>query len=317
MAPLRFRVCHRRRALAGSIFLLALASSQADAAEPHDPGRQAFARLAELQGVWRGASSKGWTDTSELRLMANGSVLLETSRFTDDVAGTHAMANAFQMDGKDLLVTHYCEAGNAPRLVASAFEEGGKVVTFTFRDGVNLASRDQGHMDKLIVRFKDRDHYSTRWTWSEHGNATWLEDIRYERAETPSNQGESMEMTANALDWFEIPALDFRRAKSFYSAIFDFSMPEIQMGPNTMGFLLHEQGKGVGGAIVKGQDYVPAEKGSLVYLSAGSDLSVVLARVAPAGGRVLVGKTQIAPELGFYALIVDSEGNKVGLHSAR
>lgn len=124
-----------------------------------------------------------------------------------------------------------------------------------------------------------------------------------------------MEMTANALNWFEIPALDFARAKSFYSAIFDFSMPEMQMGPNTMGILLHDQAKGVGGAIVKGQGYVPSEGGSLVYLSAGSDLSVVLARVEPAGGRVLVGKTEISPEMGSFALVVDSEGNKIGLHS--
>jgi predicted enzyme related to lactoylglutathione lyase len=124
-----------------------------------------------------------------------------------------------------------------------------------------------------------------------------------------------MEMTSNALNWFEIPALDFTRAKRFYSAIFDFFMPEMQMGPNTMGFLLHEQGQGVGGAIVKGEGYVPSAAGTLVYLSAGSDLSVVMARVEPAGGRVLVGKTQLSPELGFFALVVDSEGNKIGLHS--
>jgi uncharacterized protein len=124
-----------------------------------------------------------------------------------------------------------------------------------------------------------------------------------------------MEMTTNALNWFEIPAIDFSRAKKFYGAIFDFSMPEMQMGPNTMGFLLHEQGKGVGGAIVKGEGYVPSQEGTLVFLSTGPDLAVVLARVAPAGGRVLVGKTQISPELGFFALLVDSEGNKVGLHS--
>lgn len=126
-----------------------------------------------------------------------------------------------------------------------------------------------------------------------------------------------MEMTTNALNWFEIPAPDFARAKAFYSVIFDFSMPEMQMGPQTMGFLLHDQGKGVGGAIVKGPGYVPSTEGALVYLSAGADLSVVLARVAAAGGRVLVGKTQISPELGFFALIVDTEGNRIGLHSPR
>ena len=124
-----------------------------------------------------------------------------------------------------------------------------------------------------------------------------------------------MEMTKDALNWFEIPATDFARAKKFYSAIFDFEMPEMQMGPNTMGFLLHEQGKGVGGAIIKGDGHVPSQQGTLVYLAAGSDLAVVLARVKPAGGSILVPKTQVTPEIGFIALFIDSVGNRVGLHS--
>ena len=124
-----------------------------------------------------------------------------------------------------------------------------------------------------------------------------------------------MEMTTNALNWFEIPTVDFARAKRFYSTIFDFSMPEEQMGAYRMGFLLHEQGKGVGGAIIEGNGYIPAAEGTLVYLAAGSDLSSVLSRVEEAGGRVLTEKTRISPEHGFYALIADTEGNRVGLHS--
>lgn len=124
-----------------------------------------------------------------------------------------------------------------------------------------------------------------------------------------------MQMTTHSIDWFEIPVLDFPRAKAFYSAIFDFEMPEMQMGPNLMGFLLFEMGKGIGGAIVKGEGYVPSIMGSLVYLTAGNDLSVVLARVQRAGGMVLCPKTQISPEHGYFALFRDSEGNRVGLHS--
>lgn len=124
-----------------------------------------------------------------------------------------------------------------------------------------------------------------------------------------------MEMTTNALNWFEIPVADFARAKAFYSKIFDFEMPEMAMGPQTLGFLLHEQGKGVGGAIVKGEGYVPSMTGSLVYLAGGSDLSVVLGRVETAGGKIVVGKTQIPPDMGYFAHFADSEGNLVGLHS--
>lgn len=124
-----------------------------------------------------------------------------------------------------------------------------------------------------------------------------------------------MEMTTNALNWFEIPVADFARAKAFYSAIFDYEMPEMQMGPNIMGFLLSEQGKGVGGAIVYGDGHVPSAQGTLVYLSGGADLSDVLKRIEPAGGKILMGKTLVAPNLGFFAQFLDSEGNRVALHS--
>ncbi|MDB5349672.1 MAG: hypothetical protein JWN86_919 [Planctomycetota bacterium] len=124
-----------------------------------------------------------------------------------------------------------------------------------------------------------------------------------------------MEMVTNAVNWCEIPVADFDRAKAFYSAIFDYDMPSQQMGPNQMGFLLFEQGKGVGGAIVKGHGYVPSQEGVLVYLNGGSDLAIVLNRVEAAGGTVLLGKTAITPELGFFAFFLDSEGNKLALHS--
>ncbi len=124
-----------------------------------------------------------------------------------------------------------------------------------------------------------------------------------------------MEMTTNALNWFEIPARDFDRARAFYSRIFDFEMPVMPLGGTMMGFLLHEEGKGVGGAIVHGEGCEPATQGTIVYLNGGRDLSAVLSRVEGAGGKVLVGKTLITPEYGWYAHFLDSEGNRVGLHS--
>jgi hypothetical protein len=125
-----------------------------------------------------------------------------------------------------------------------------------------------------------------------------------------------MDKFKNALNWFEIPVKDFDKAKAFYESIFDFEMPEMPMGPNRMGILLHDQqGGGVGGAIVAGEGYKPTAGGSLVYLNGGADLSKVLDRVAKAGGAVLVTKTQIAPEIGYFAIFQDCEGNHVGLHS--
>lgn len=124
-----------------------------------------------------------------------------------------------------------------------------------------------------------------------------------------------MEMTVNAASWFDIPVTDFERAKSFYNTIFDFDMPDIPMGPVRMGILLHEQGKGVGGAIVHGAGRVPSATGTLVYLAGGRDLSTVLDRVTAAGGAVVQSKTLIAPGMGYFAIFTDTEGNSVGLHS--
>lgn len=124
-----------------------------------------------------------------------------------------------------------------------------------------------------------------------------------------------MEMTVNAISWFEIPVTDFVRAKKFYSAIFDFDMPEVMMGSAQMGFLRHEQGKGIGGAIIKHDGQVPSTMGTLVYLACGRDLSVVLGRLEAAGGKVLTPKTLIAEGMGYFAHFLDIEGNRVGLHS--
>lgn len=123
----------------------------------------------------------------------------------------------------------------------------------------------------------------------------------------------------NALNWFEIPVEDFDRAKKFYELIFNYQMPESTMGPARMGFLLYDfKGGKVGGAIVYNPKfYSPSPNGSLIYLNCQPDLQVVLYKVEAAGGKVLTEKTLISPEqnLGFWALISDSEGNRIALHS--
>lgn len=124
-----------------------------------------------------------------------------------------------------------------------------------------------------------------------------------------------MEMTKDALNWFEIPTLDFERARTFYARIFDYEMPVMTMDSNLMGFLPHEQGTGVGGAIVHGDGNVPSREGTLIYLNGGADLNTVLGRVEEAGGQILVPKTDIGSGMGFFALFLDTEGNRLGLHS--
>ena len=123
----------------------------------------------------------------------------------------------------------------------------------------------------------------------------------------------------NALNWFEIPVNDFNRAKKFYESIFNYEMPESTMGDTRMGFFLYDMPAGkVGGAIVlNGEFYSPSENGSLIYLNAQPDLQIILDRVENAGGTILRPKTIISEEqnLGYWALLKDTEGNRVALHS--
>ncbi len=123
----------------------------------------------------------------------------------------------------------------------------------------------------------------------------------------------------NALNWFEIPVSDFDRAKKFYEALFSYQMPESVMGASRMGFFLYDFQNGkIGGAIVYNRDfYRPSDKGSLIYLNCQPDLQLVLDRVDSAGGKILNPKALISTEqnLGYWALIKDTEGNRVALHS--
>ncbi|TXI50353.1 MAG: VOC family protein [Lysobacter sp.] len=125
-----------------------------------------------------------------------------------------------------------------------------------------------------------------------------------------------MSASPHAINWFEIPVVDFARAKAFYEAVLGRAIDTMEMGPVTLGFLSSDQ-EAVGGAIVRDENATPSQQGTIVYLNAGDDLSPMLARVASAGGSVAVPKTEIGNGFGFFAHFIDSEGNKVGLHSMR
>lgn len=118
----------------------------------------------------------------------------------------------------------------------------------------------------------------------------------------------------NLISWFEIPATDFSRAVNFYKAVLGLDIQETEMFGTKMGFFPAD-GTNVTGAIVKGDDYVTSKEGVMVYLNGGKDLAVPLSRVEKAGGNILVPKTQISKEMGYFAMFIDSEGNKMAFHS--
>lgn len=120
----------------------------------------------------------------------------------------------------------------------------------------------------------------------------------------------------NAISWVEIPATDLDRAVTFYEAILDISLIPMDMPGIRMRMFPLEDMMGVGGAIVESSElHKPSADGPLVYLNGSPDVQLVLDRVVAAGGKITLPKTEISPEYGYMALFIDTEGNRMGLHS--
>jgi len=125
-------------------------------------------------------------------------------------------------------------------------------------------------------------------------------------------------MKNNMVGWFEIPVENMDRAITFYETVFDVKLERHAMGLLDMAwFPLVQEGGGSPGTLVRHPDYYkPSQNGVLVYFTAHSgDLANELSRVEAAGGQVLQGKTQISEDHGYMALLIDTEGNRVALHS--
>ena len=118
----------------------------------------------------------------------------------------------------------------------------------------------------------------------------------------------------NYINWFEIPATDIERASRFYSDVMATQLVQQEFGGAQMAMFQSDNQGDVHGAIIKGDGYVPSDKGSLLYLNGGDDLAIPLARVKAAGGEVLQPKMGIG-EHGFIAIFKDTEGNRVAFHS--
>lgn len=118
----------------------------------------------------------------------------------------------------------------------------------------------------------------------------------------------------NLINWFEIPAENFNRAVSFYKAILGLDIKATEIFGTKMGFFPSD-GTNVSGAIVKGEDYGPSTNGVIAYLNGGNDLQTVLDKVAVNNGKIIVPKTQISAEMGYFGMFIDTEGNKMAVHS--
>lgn len=119
----------------------------------------------------------------------------------------------------------------------------------------------------------------------------------------------------HAINWFEIPVTNYKRAKQFYENVLGETITDMQMDGVEYGMLPYDnQNNGIGGGLIQSEQSKPSQDGVTVYLNGGDDLSAPLSRVEDAGGKVIMPKTAIG-ENGFIAQFIDCEGNKIALHS--
>ena len=119
---------------------------------------------------------------------------------------------------------------------------------------------------------------------------------------------------SSVINWFDIPATNLERAVSFYESVLGIKLIQENMLGARMAIFPAKPGEATG-AIMAREGVTPGTTGSTLYLKAGNDLSAALSRVEAAGGKVVFPKTFIKEGFGYFAILLDSEGNSVGLHS--
>ena len=121
---------------------------------------------------------------------------------------------------------------------------------------------------------------------------------------------------SSVINWFEIPAVNIERAVRFYETVLGISLIRENMLGAQMAIFPATPGEATG-AILARDGVTPGATGSTIYLKAGNDLSAALGRVDVAGGKIVHPKTFIKEGWGYFAIILDTEGNTVGLHSPK
>ncbi len=147
-----------RLAVIGLCFFAASALAQTAA-------QKSFDQLKTLEGSWEGKNPQGMLIAVSFRSVSGGSALMS------EIHGHAAedMISMVHLDGPNrLMLTHYCGAGNQPRMVATVSPDG-KTTTFDFVDATNLATPDAGHMQRVVFTLADANHHTEEWTFADHG----------------------------------------------------------------------------------------------------------------------------------------------------
>ncbi len=162
--------------IAGALCLVS--ADTALAAEGKKPANAslAFEKLKGLVGRWEATSDKGKV-TSTYELVANGTVLLEKFKGPDE----GEMVTVYHLDGNNLVLTHYCIAGNQPHMQAEAFDPTSQQIRFAFTGATNLANAGEGHMHTAEIRFLGPDAFNADWTFYKDGKSAFTEQIQFHR----------------------------------------------------------------------------------------------------------------------------------------
>ena len=118
------------------------------------------------------------------------------------------------------------------------------------------------------------------------------------------------------IGWFEIPVSNMERAKAFYEAVFNIEINVVDFGGVLMGWFPESDvnAHGASGSLIKQESYIPSQEGTMVYFMS-DDVQNELGRIEAAGGKIYQAKTQISEEHGYMGVFIDTEGNRVALHS--
>lgn len=138
----------------------------------------AFEKLKTLMGHWEATTETGKASAT-YQVVAGGSALLERLQ----VAGEQEMITVYYLDGNRLLLTHYCEAGNQPRMQAASFDPKTNQIDFRFLDATNLPSPDAGHMHQVLIAFRGPSEVAEEWTFYKGGKSAFTVPLVYHRVD--------------------------------------------------------------------------------------------------------------------------------------
>lgn len=169
--------------IALSLVILLAASATFAQTSPQTAAQKSFDQLKSLTGSWEGKDSKGENLRVNFRDTAAGSALMS------EIIGDrhHDMISMFNLDGPNkLIITHYCSAGNQPRMAATSSPDG-KTIAFDFMDATNLATPEAGHMQRVVFTLVDSNHHTEDWTFAGDGKEM-KEVFDLHRAEVAKNE---------------------------------------------------------------------------------------------------------------------------------